>query len=203
MRRRIVDGWLKSAAGLSSKAPWRRHREWRRLNRDHPTGAARTWSGTAARIRRRRDPRRISRSSPRRSTASRSSISTTPPRPRSRAGDRRLDALLRRRSNANVHRGVHYLIARRDRAYEARAREGAALHQRARATREIIFTRGTTEAINLVAHSLGPHESSATATRSSSPRMEHHSNIVPWQMLCDETGAKLQGRADQRRRRAR
>jgi cysteine desulfurase/selenocysteine lyase len=91
--------------------------------------------------------------------------------------------------NANVHRGVHYLSERATGAYEgARAKVQGFLN--AAHTHEIVFTRGTTEAINLVAQTYGrarlgvDDEVLITA-------MEHHSNIVPWQMLCEQRGARL------------
>jgi cysteine desulfurase / selenocysteine lyase len=91
--------------------------------------------------------------------------------------------------NSNVHRGVHELSQRATLAYEgARARVRRFLN--ARHDREIVFVRGTTEAINLVAHSYGGQhlrpgdEVLITA-------MEHHSNIVPWQMLCERAQATL------------
>ena len=91
--------------------------------------------------------------------------------------------------NANIHRGVHKLSVSATEAYEhARSRVrgflGAADH------REIIFTRGATEAINLVAQSFArPRVKPGDEILITA--MEHHSNIVPWQMLCEQTGAKL------------
>ncbi len=91
--------------------------------------------------------------------------------------------------NANVHRGVHFLSERATAAYEG-SRERVRRFLNARRVSEIIFVRGTTEAINLVAFTFGKQrvgpgdEVLVTA-------MEHHSNIVPWQMLCRERGAKL------------
>jgi len=90
---------------------------------------------------------------------------------------------------ANVHRGVHALSQRATVAYE-RARTAVKAHLGAHDSREIVFTRGTTEAINLVAHSfvrprLDPGDEVVVSA------MEHHSNIVPWQLLCEERGAKL------------
>jgi cysteine desulfurase/selenocysteine lyase len=92
--------------------------------------------------------------------------------------------------NANVHRGVHVLSVRATEHYEeARAKVRRFIN--AKAARECIFVRGTTEAINLVAQSLvAPHilpDEEILITY-----MEHHSNIVPWQMVCNKTGAKLQ-----------
>ena len=87
----------------------------------------------------------------------------------------------------------------RDRRVRRRARDACALHQRRATPSEIVFTRGTTEAINLVAQSYGRPQPAARATRSSSPRIEHHSNIVPWQMLCEQTRRDAAGRADRRR----
>jgi cysteine desulfurase/selenocysteine lyase len=90
---------------------------------------------------------------------------------------------------ANVHRGVHTLSERSTAAYEG-AREKVRGFLNAASCREVIFTRGTTEAINLVAASygrtnIGPGDEVLITT------MEHHSNIVPWQMLCEQQGATL------------
>ena len=90
--------------------------------------------------------------------------------------------------HANVHRGVHTLSHRATEAYEG-AREKIRSFINAASTREIIFTRGTTEAINLVATSFGTLLSDGDEIIIS--HLEHHSNIVPWQMLCDRTGAVL------------
>jgi cysteine desulfurase/selenocysteine lyase len=93
------------------------------------------------------------------------------------------------RDNANVHRGVHQLSERATDAYEgARARIQRFLN--AAHPREIVFVRGTTEGINLVAQTygrrmVGPGDEVIITA------LEHHSNIVPWQMLCEETGATL------------
>ena len=94
-----------------------------------------------------------------------------------------------RQHNANVHRGVHTLSQEATDLYEA-ARRSLATFINAPSDREVIFTRGTTEAINLVAQSfLRPNLSAGDEIVVS--HMEHHSNIVPWQMLCEQTGAKL------------
>ena len=94
-----------------------------------------------------------------------------------------------RRRNANVHRGAHRLSDEATRAFEA-ARETVAQRVNARAPREVIWTRGTTEAINLVAASYAPlvlgEGDEVLITH-----MEHHSNIVPWQLACSRFGAKL------------
>lgn len=90
--------------------------------------------------------------------------------------------------HANVHRGVHTLSHRATDLYEG-AREKVRSFINAASTREIVFTRGTTEAINLVARTLG--ESFGTGDEILVTEMEHHSNIVPWQMLCQRTGAVL------------
>jgi cysteine desulfurase/selenocysteine lyase len=91
---------------------------------------------------------------------------------------------------ANVHRGVHALSQRATVAYES-ARTAVKSHLGARDSREIVFTRGTTEAINLVAHSfVRPRLEPGDEVLISA--MEHHSNIVPWQLVCDEIGAKLE-----------
>ena len=90
---------------------------------------------------------------------------------------------------ANIHRGVHLLSERSTAAYEG-AREKVRAFLNAASAQEIIFTRGTTESINLVASSFG----SQTVTAGDEiliTGMEHHSNIVPWQLLCERTGAKL------------
>jgi len=94
-----------------------------------------------------------------------------------------------RRSNANVHRGIHALAEEATALYEG-ARERVAKFIRARSTREIIFTRNTTEAINLVAYSWGRANVRA-GDAVVITEMEHHSNIVPWQMLAAEKGATL------------
>ena len=90
---------------------------------------------------------------------------------------------------ANIHRGVHELSQRSTKAYEhTRAKVKRMLN--ARATEEIVFVRGTTEGINLVTQSWGRHNVKA-GDEIVIAGLEHHSNIVPWQMLCEETGAKL------------
>lgn len=91
--------------------------------------------------------------------------------------------------NANIHRGVHYLSQKATEAHEA-ARQSVAEFLGSGKREEIIFTRGTTEAINLVAFSFGeafckPGDEVIVSV------MEHHSNIVPWQMLCERKGMKL------------
>ncbi|HOF98055.1 MAG: cysteine desulfurase [Paludibacteraceae bacterium] len=91
--------------------------------------------------------------------------------------------------NANIHRGVHYLSLKATEAHEA-ARLTAAEFLHAEKKEEIIFTRGTTESINLVAFSFGEafcHPGDEVIVSA----MEHHSNIVPWQMLCERKGMKL------------
>ena len=102
-----------------------------------------------------------------------------------------IDAVARFDSHdySNVHRGVHALSQRATDAFEG-AREKVRGFLNARQTREIIFVRGTTEAINLVAHGYGrSHVNFGDEILVSA--MEHHSNIVPWQMLCQERGATL------------
>jgi cysteine desulfurase/selenocysteine lyase len=91
--------------------------------------------------------------------------------------------------NANVHRGVYDLSERATAAYEA-AREKARAFLNAPTSREIVFVRGTTEAINLVAASWGRRFLSRGDEVLISA-MEHHSNIVPWQLICEERGAVL------------
>ena len=102
-----------------------------------------------------------------------------------------LDRLVRyyTHENANVHRGVHLLSERATDAFEE-ARKTAARFLHAADTREIIFVRGTTEAINLVAQTYGRVHVGA-GDEVVVTVMEHHSNIVPWQILCDERGARL------------
>ncbi len=102
-----------------------------------------------------------------------------------------LDALAHyyKAENANVHRGVHYLSEVATNAYEG-SREVVRQHINAASVREIIFVRGTTEGINLVAHSFG-RKFIKTGDEIVISAMEHHSNIVPWQLLCEETGATL------------
>jgi len=102
-----------------------------------------------------------------------------------------LDALRNyyERDNANVHRGIHELSNRSTSAFEA-ARVRAARFINARGADEIVFTRGTTESINLVAHSWGA-KNLKPGDRILLTEMEHHSNIVPWQLLAERTGAKL------------
>src|ERR1700690_2895779 len=102
-----------------------------------------------------------------------------------------IDALVHyyEHDNANVHRGIHELSNRATAGYEA-GRTRAAKFINARSADEIVFTRGTTEGINLVASSWG-----AKNIKSGDvillTEMEHHSNLVPWQLLAQHTGAKL------------
>lgn len=93
------------------------------------------------------------------------------------------------RDNANVHRGVHTLSMRATDDYEA-AREKIRHFLGADAVEEIIFTRGATESINLVAQSYA-RANLKEGDEILITHMEHHSNIVPWQILCEQTGAKL------------
>ncbi len=93
------------------------------------------------------------------------------------------------RDNANVHRGIHELSNRASTAYEA-SRVRAARFLNARHAEEIIFTRGTTEAINLVANSWGG-KFLKPGDKILLTEMEHHSNIVPWQLLAQKVGAQL------------
>ena len=93
------------------------------------------------------------------------------------------------RDNANVHRGIHELSNRASVAYE-NTRTRAAKFLNARSVDEIVFTRGTTEAINLVAHSWGG-KFLKPGDKILLTEMEHHSNIVPWQLIAERTGAKL------------
>lgn len=91
--------------------------------------------------------------------------------------------------NANIHRGVHHLSENATIEYEA-ARETIQRFINARGSREIIFVRGTTEALNLIAGSFG-RSSILAGDEIIISTMEHHSNIVPWQILCQEKQAHL------------
>jgi len=91
--------------------------------------------------------------------------------------------------NSNVHRGVHYLSELATKKYES-ARATVQKFLNAESEREIIFVRGATEAINLVAATYGRKNVHA-GDEVLITELEHHSNIVPWQMLCEEKGAKL------------
>jgi cysteine desulfurase/selenocysteine lyase len=93
------------------------------------------------------------------------------------------------RSNANVHRGVHTLSERATQAYE-NARDKVRRFLNAADCREIVFVRGTTEGINLVAQSFARPRLSA-GDEILVTLLEHHSNIVPWQLVCQQTGAVL------------
>ncbi|WP_428827063.1 aminotransferase class V-fold PLP-dependent enzyme [Azonexus sp. IMCC34842] len=90
--------------------------------------------------------------------------------------------------NANIHRGVHRLSQEATEAYEG-ARDKVRAFIQAPAREEIVFTRGTTESINLVANSYGNGLRAGDEILVS--EMEHHSNIVPWQLLCQRSGAVL------------
>lgn len=91
--------------------------------------------------------------------------------------------------NANIHRGIHTLAEEATAAYEA-TRETARAFINAGSVEEVIFTRGVTEGINLVAYTWGRQNIKAGDEIVIST-LEHHSNIVPWQMLCEATGGKL------------
>ncbi|PPK53529.1 aminotransferase class V-fold PLP-dependent enzyme [Marinobacter persicus] len=101
-----------------------------------------------------------------------------------------LDAMDRyyREMHSNVHRGAHTLGDRATTAFEG-ARETVRSFLNAQSTREIIWTRGTTEAINVVANGLAPRLKEGDEILVS--HMEHHANIVPWQMVAERTGAKV------------
>src|SRR5204862_1637086 len=91
--------------------------------------------------------------------------------------------------HSNIHRGVHYLSQHATTAYEA-AREKVKRFINAPDVKECIFVRGTTEGINLVAHSYGRrfiHEGDEILVS----QMEHHSNIIPWQIVAEERGARV------------
>jgi len=99
------------------------------------------------------------------------------------------EARFYRETNANVHRGVHLLSERATQAYEE-VREKVRRFLNAPAAREVIFTRGTTEALNLVAQTFG-RQRVGQGDEILVTEMEHHSNIVPWQMLAQERQARL------------
>ena len=92
-------------------------------------------------------------------------------------------------TNSNIHRGAHFLANKATEAYE-NSRKTIATHLNANSEREINFVRGTTEAINLVAKTYG-RKFIKQGDEIIITELEHHSNIVPWQMLCEETGAIL------------
>ncbi|MDH5591816.1 MAG: aminotransferase class V-fold PLP-dependent enzyme, partial [Gammaproteobacteria bacterium] len=94
-----------------------------------------------------------------------------------------------RKDNANVHRGVHRLSQRATDAYEA-ARDKVRGFVNAKSDKEIVFVRGATEAINLVAQSF-VRPQAQVGDEILISHMEHHANIVPWQMVCEQTGATL------------
>ncbi|MFT5906379.1 MAG: cysteine desulfurase/selenocysteine lyase [Cryomorphaceae bacterium] len=92
--------------------------------------------------------------------------------------------------NSNIHRGAHFLSREATAAHEA-ARDTIAKHFNAAHSHEIIFTSGTTDGINLVATALTFSGKINAGDRILISALEHHSNIVPWQMLCQHTGAEL------------
>ena len=92
--------------------------------------------------------------------------------------------------NANIHRGTHSLARTATEAFE-KAREKVAAHLKAGASEEVIFTAGTTAGINLAASVLALSGRLAAGDEVLVSALEHHSNIVPWQMLCQRTGAHL------------
>lgn len=93
-----------------------------------------------------------------------------------------------REINSNIHRGVHALSQLATDAYEV-SRQKIQKHLNAKHPHEVIFTTGTTHGINLVAHGFASFVKAGDEVMVSA--MEHHSNIVPWQMLCERVGAKL------------
>ena len=101
-----------------------------------------------------------------------------------------LDAINRyySKDNANIHRGVHYMSQKATGEFEE-ARKTIQLYLNAKKSEEIIFTKGTTDSINLVAFSFG--ELLTAGDEIVITAMEHHSNIVPWQMLCERKNVKL------------
>ena len=101
------------------------------------------------------------------------------------------------RSHANVHRSIHTLGEEATELYEG-ARDAVRAFVGARFREEIVFTRGTTEAINLVAQCVG--RTLRPGDEIIVTEMEHHSNLIPWQMACRDRGARPQGGARDRRR---
>src|SRR5215471_17473970 len=91
--------------------------------------------------------------------------------------------------NANIHRGIHTLAEEATAAYE-RSRDAVQQYIHAGSREQIIFTRGTTESINLVAYTWG-RKNIKSGDEIIISAMEHHSNIVPWQVLCEEKQAVL------------
>ena len=92
--------------------------------------------------------------------------------------------------NSNIHRGTHHLARLATEAFE-NARQTIATHLNAASSNEIIFTAGTTDGVNLVANILSIAGRIKTGDEVMISALEHHSNIVPWQMLCERTGAIL------------
>lgn len=97
--------------------------------------------------------------------------------------------MLQEKKNSSIHRGIHYLSERMTEAYEE-ARETVRAFINARDTSEIVFTHGTTSSVNAVAFSFG-EKYITSGDEVIISEMEHHSNIVPWQMMCDRKGAVL------------
>ena len=92
--------------------------------------------------------------------------------------------------NSNIHRGAHFLSREATAAHEA-ARDTIAQHINAASSHEVIFTAGTTDSINLVSNTLALSGKITTGDRILISGLEHHSNIVPWQMVAAETGAEV------------
>lgn len=92
--------------------------------------------------------------------------------------------------NSNIHRGTHHLARLATESFE-KARQTVATHLNAASSDEVIFTSGTTDGINLVANVLSLSDQIQPGDEILISRLEHHSNIVPWQMLCERTGAVL------------
>ena len=91
--------------------------------------------------------------------------------------------------NSNIHRGTHKLARAATEAFE-KARQTVAAHLNAASTNEVVFTSGTTAGINLVAHSLARCGRISAGDEVLISTLEPHSNTVPWQMLCQQTGGK-------------
>jgi len=131
----------------------------------------------------------ISPSLTRRSTATSWSISIAPPPRKSRAQSSTLSCVITSATTPNIHRGVHTLSVRATEAHDE-ARETVRRFIQATSADEIIFVRSATEAVNLVAQTWG-RANVGEGDEVLITAMEHHSNIVPWQMLCDEKRAHL------------
>ena len=183
----VLTGMSESAARAAIESALIRNFPIRKCCRS--SDEHRTRRNVHSRLRRRGRAPRIPDARPHWCTASRSPIWTTAPPRSARAASSRRWTTTSGMHHANIHRGVHTLSQEATALYEG-ARERLARFINARSPREIMFVRGTTEAINLVAQSYGrpllkPGDEVLIT------HLEHHANIVPWQILCEQTGAKL------------